>query len=562
VGLTSNDIPKNWLCPTPAAYASVRGGAPLLVVASTLQPTVQILDARSGHRRGALLTVAAPTRTSPILANGRLFLESEDGSLEGRLSSINQPPDVPVWSGGAGRLLGSGSRPTLEWKPVLDPDGDDVSYELRLDRDGEILESWQSSEMTAAGATTLRLAATLEAGVTYVAALRARDVHGAWSDWSKLQYLRAIGPPVARLAPPESPRFDVASAVGSALAGNIMRLPAGIMHLTRPLSVPPGVAIEGAGPGRTVLDASGLPVGVSIDGNAAGRPTEVRSLTVSGARIGIAVARDVRDARLRNVIVRDNTDVGLDVAVNAAATLINATLVGNGRAVHAVGRLLVKNSLVTGNQIGLCAEAGGVIGSAFNDVSGNPVAAYEGTTAGATDLACGLAFASYAERDLHVRPGQATTDAGDPADDFSLEPTPNGGRINLGAYGGTAEAEPSVGAVAVGGHGGGPLDPAAGGGGVSGGDGSAGAAPAPANASGSGSDTATPAGAVTPSAGTTPVAEAPGGEVKLGEGCSMGDGGERPLPSRDGQAWQLLAGLGVLLLAGRRRCRPRATVWR
>ncbi len=31
-------------------------------------------------------------------------------------------------------------------------------------------------------------------------------------------------------------------------------------------------------------------------------------------------------------------------------------------------------------------------------------------------------------------------DAGDPASDYSLEPQPNGGRVNLGAYGNTPEA--------------------------------------------------------------------------------------------------------------------------
>ena len=38
-------------------------------------------------------------------------------------------------------------------------------------------------------------------------------------------------------------------------------------------------------------------------------------------------------------------------------------------------------------------------------------------------------------------------DAGDPASDYSLETTPNGGRINLGAYGNTAEASRSGGAT-------------------------------------------------------------------------------------------------------------------
>ncbi|MCL1856499.1 MAG: right-handed parallel beta-helix repeat-containing protein [Kiritimatiellaeota bacterium] len=40
-------------------------------------------------------------------------------------------------------------------------------------------------------------------------------------------------------------------------------------------------------------------------------------------------------------------------------------------------------------------------------------------------------------------------DAGDPADDFSLEPLPNGDRVNLGLYGGTAEASKSFDAAAV-----------------------------------------------------------------------------------------------------------------
>lgn len=34
-------------------------------------------------------------------------------------------------------------------------------------------------------------------------------------------------------------------------------------------------------------------------------------------------------------------------------------------------------------------------------------------------------------------------DAGDPASEFGLEPTPNGGRINMGAYGNTPQASNS-----------------------------------------------------------------------------------------------------------------------
>ncbi len=41
--------------------------------------------------------------------------------------------------------------------------------------------------------------------------------------------------------------------------------------------------------------------------------------------------------------------------------------------------------------------------------------------------------------------GSPCIDTGDPASDYSNEPEPNGGRINIGAYGGTAEATTSDG---------------------------------------------------------------------------------------------------------------------
>jgi hypothetical protein len=440
---SANDIPKNWLCPTPAGYAGIRAGGAWVAVASSLQASVQVLDASSGQRRGPTLTLTAPGRTSPVLANGRLLVESEDGTLESHLSSVNLPPDAPVWSGGSGRLLGVG-RPLVEWKPVLDPDGDDVVYEIRMDRDGEILESWLDAETTAAGATSLRLATSLEPGTTYVVALRARDARGAWSDWSKLQYLRAVAPATGRLPLLELSRYDGVASVERAAIGSVIRLGAGTFRLQGTMDVPAGVSLEGAGPGKTVLDATGLDVGLSLDGTATGRPTEVRNLTVMGAKIGIAIGHDIHDARIRNVIVRGSIDTGVAVGANATASLVNLTLAANGRAVRASGRVLIRNSIVVGNQVGLAVETGGAIASTFDDLTGNLVAAYQGMSRGESDLAQEVAFVGYAQGDLHLQRGQPTTDRGDPGDDFAAEPAPNGGRINLGAFGGTSEAEPSA----------------------------------------------------------------------------------------------------------------------
>jgi len=56
--------------------------------------------------------------------------------------------------------------------------------------------------------------------------------------------------------------------------------------------------------------------------------------------------------------------------------------------------------------------------------------------------------AVYVEADYHLRPDSPCIDAGDPKSDFSKEPQPNGGRINIGAYGNTSEAT-SKGHVAI-----------------------------------------------------------------------------------------------------------------
>ena len=43
--------------------------------------------------------------------------------------------------------------------------------------------------------------------------------------------------------------------------------------------------------------------------------------------------------------------------------------------------------------------------------------------------------------DYRLQTGSPAIDAGDPNDNYSIEPSPNGGRINVGAYGNTADAQ-------------------------------------------------------------------------------------------------------------------------
>jgi parallel beta-helix repeat protein len=73
-----------------------------------------------------------------------------------------------------------------------------------------------------------------------------------------------------------------------------------------------------------------------------------------------------------------------------------------------------------------------------------PVVTYcdvQGGYAGTGNLNLDPLFVNAAAGDYHLGPLSPCIDAGDPASDFSLEPEPDGGRINMGAYGNTPEAE-------------------------------------------------------------------------------------------------------------------------
>ena len=45
---------------------------------------------------------------------------------------------------------------TLRWLPAADPDAELPSYEIRIDTDGELLETWQQQIYVGAGVTSLR----------------------------------------------------------------------------------------------------------------------------------------------------------------------------------------------------------------------------------------------------------------------------------------------------------------------------------------------------------------------------------------------------------------------
>ncbi|HVV51331.1 MAG TPA: PQQ-binding-like beta-propeller repeat protein, partial [Polyangia bacterium] len=79
-----NEVPKFFVCPTPAAFATDGGtsGTPLLAAASSLAATVSLLDAGGGADAGDL-TVAGRALASPVMANGRIITVAESNVVEG-----------------------------------------------------------------------------------------------------------------------------------------------------------------------------------------------------------------------------------------------------------------------------------------------------------------------------------------------------------------------------------------------------------------------------------------------------------------------------------------------
>jgi outer membrane protein assembly factor BamB len=430
-----NDVPKFFVCPTPAAFGTA-GGTPFVAAASSLAATVTILGALGGNDAGDL-TVSGRALASPVMANGRLITVAESGVVEGQLSNVNHPPAAPILAANP-RPLDSADV-TLRWMAAADPDAEQPSYEVRIDADGEVLRNCLQQLSPADGATSVRVLAPLSPGVTYTVAVRARDPEGALSGWSAPETFTVT--PSGTVSVDGTPAANLSAAVTGAAPGSIVTLGAGTFPLSQTLHVGAGVSIAGAGAGRTILDASGLSVGLTFDGADPIHNAGLDRATVTGADTCVSVVAG--HIALTHLVVHDCATAGIAVAVGGAANVANATLVGNGIGVNSAGLTTIKNSILTGNGVGLFGATDGALVSSYNDLFGNPTDC-QGLALGTHDLATAVTFADSGGHDFRLTSTQPSTDKGDPTDDIGSEPAPNGARINLGAFGGTADAEPSA----------------------------------------------------------------------------------------------------------------------
>ena len=158
--------------------------------------------------------------------------------------------------------------------------------------------------------------------------------------------------------------------------------------------------------------------------------------------VGVTVGGGA-DVALTHLAVHGCATTGISVADGGKVKIANGTIVGNGTAVASAGLVAVKNSLVAENQIGFAAATAGAVSGAYDDLFANGTDR-QGAPAGPGDISVAVTFANPTAHDYSLVGPQPSTDAGDPIDPVGDEPTPNGGRINLGAFGGTADAELST----------------------------------------------------------------------------------------------------------------------
>lgn len=152
------------------------------------------------------------------------------------------------------------------------------------------------------------------------------------------------------------------------------------------------------------------------------------------------------DAKIQNCVVAFNQSTtgnggGIYVQSDDSPWIINCTLTqnyantsGGGVWLTLSGTLRIKNSIIWNNT----ANTSPNIKSSLYDISYCNIT--DSIFSGVGNFSENPRFADPTNSDFHLSSISTCIDAGDPNDDYSHEPTPNGGRINLGAYGNTTEA--------------------------------------------------------------------------------------------------------------------------
>lgn len=288
------------------------------------------------------------------------------------------------------------------------------------------------------GRVTSTLVSGLDPAVAHEFMLTAVDVAG-----NESAGVVAAWRPGARVTVGGKSFATIQSGIDAAQPGDVVEVAAGTF--LEGVSLPPGVSLRGAGPGLTILDAAGFPAAVTLEawGGEEGGRAAVSNLTLRGGAAG--VWGGLADVRLENVVIcrANGPGVKTDGGVLELARVTVAHCQGDGVDTGAEGTVV--DALVFGNRgLGLNVRRAGAVAVGYSNLYDNLLGAWSGALAGPGLLSVAAQFENELQDDYRVLGGDATIDAGDPASPFAAEPAPNGGRVNIGAFGNTPSATASL----------------------------------------------------------------------------------------------------------------------
>jgi hypothetical protein len=227
----------------------------------------------------------------------------------------------------------------------------------------------------------------------------------------------------------------VQAAINAAVSGEAVTLGPG--SYSGPLTLRPGVSIIGYSSGYTfITGTTGSPV-IVVQGTFPSDPTStIGYLAITTGTVG--VSGGTADLLLDHLIIHHMTSHGATSVAGGRLLAVNCTIMNNGGdGIQAFGTASARNCIVGRNGgIGLNVPAGAPV--TYNDAYLNLAGDYAVVVgSGAGNLSTAAIFVNESANDYIEDSASPSVDAGDPANPYSQELAPNGGRINQGAFGNT-----------------------------------------------------------------------------------------------------------------------------
>ncbi len=238
----------------------------------------------------------------------------------------------------------------------------------------------------------------------------------------------------------------------AAVAGDTVLL--GYGTFPGPLTLPPGVSIEGISPVHTILEGTpGSPV-ITVQGS---YPTDgtstISDLTITTGSIGVDAG--AADVALDHLVIHHVTSHGAASGPTGRLSALNCTLMSNGgHGLWGQGTASARNC-VAGRNGGMGLNLPSGAAASYNGAFANLGGDFAAGLSGPGNTTAAAAFVNEPTNDYRETGLSPTVDAGDPADGFSREPAPHGSRINQGAFGDTRWAASRAAQPSGGGGGGG-----------------------------------------------------------------------------------------------------------